>query len=560
MSMTRPPRVRTGADVLSREDFARLGDRSVGLIANPTTVDGELRHLADLLHARGAKSGRRGPKLKALFGPEHGIRGDAQDMVAVDAAVDPATGLPIHTLYGASEADLRPRPEHLERLDVLLFDVQDVGCRHYTFAVTMLYAMIAASERGLAFVVADRPNPIGGLAIEGPSIAAGHLSFIGGHPTPIRHGMTVGELALMFKAELGLSLDLEVVPCENWNRGDEWEATGLPWIPPSPNMPTPDTARVYPGACPIEGTNLSEGRGTTRPFELWGAPWLDGRRLLETALEIAGGGFPGALAAPRSFIPTFHKHEGEVCRGLQPFIHDPARFRPVRTYIQWLRAARRLDPSRFAWRTEPYEFVSDPIAVDLLYGSPRERSAIESDDDAEFDALFRSWEAEEAAFRARRRPFLLYPEPEPIPAGTLRIEGAAARPISLTFEDLWNRPDSEQVADAGRLAPGRTGGAVRLGPLLDLAGPAPSARRLRVVSARDGFERVAPLSVARERGWLVYREGAAPLAPERGGPIRLILVDVPACEPDGGDGDGDESGAVDACSNVKGVARLVVEE
>lgn len=407
--MTQPPRVQTGLDALVAENFALLKGRRVGLIGNPTSVDRRLRHLADLLPKA------PGVTLAALFGPEHGLRAEAQDMIGVEPIVDAKTGVPIHSLYGSDPASLTPSQAQLDGLDVLVFDVQDVGSRYYTFAATMLYAMRAAAEHGLAFVVLDRPNPIGGNRIEGPTIRPGFTSFVGAHPIPIRHGLTVGELAQLYREELSLDLDLTVVPCRGWNRSMPWSETGLPWILPSPNMPTPDTALVYPGACLIEGTNLSEGRGTTRPFELWGAPWLDSDRLADPSPG------DGAYYRPCAFRPTFHKHAGQTCRGVQPHVFDPSRFFPVAVYTDWLSRARLQDVERFAWRTEPYEFVRDPIAIDLLFGSSRERTAIESG--ASTREIVTAWIREEAAFAERRRPHLLYPETGPPATSRAYLDG-----------------------------------------------------------------------------------------------------------------------------------------
>lgn len=404
------PRVVTGLDVLAGDRFAPLRGRRAGAICNPTSVDHRMRHLADLLqHARGVE-------LVALFGPEHGIRGDAQDMIGVESQADPRTGVPVHSLYGADVASLTPTATQLDGIDVLVFDVQDVGSRYYTFAATMLYAMRAAAASGIAFLVLDRPNPIGGLAVEGPTVRPGFESFVGAHPVPIRHGLTVGELARLYRAELRLDLDLTVIPCRGWRRGMYWAETGIPWVMPSPNMPTPDTALVYPGACLIEGTNLSEGRGTTRPFELWGAPWLaplsdrhHGERYRGT------DGDEGCYVRPCAFRPAFHKHAGRVCYGLQPHVVEPAAFSALWFYTIGIARARAVAPERFAWRTETYEFVDRPIAIDLLFGSDRERCLIESGDlrfwvnwRSVWEALGEPWHRDEEAFRERRAPFLLY--------------------------------------------------------------------------------------------------------------------------------------------------------
>jgi uncharacterized protein YbbC (DUF1343 family) len=398
--------VRTGLDVLADGRFDRLRGRRVGVIANPTSVDRRLRHVVDLM----AESGH--VTLTALFGPEHGIRAEAQDLIGVPSDVDRRTGVPVHSLYGADVASLTPNPAMLEGLDVLIFDIQDVGSRYYTFPATLKYAMGAAARAGVSFLVLDRPNPIGGDLVEGPTVDPGFESFIGSHPLPIRHGLTVGELALLYRADLGLDLDLQVVPCAGLDRAMRWGETGLPWVLPSPNMPTPDTATVYPGGCLIEGTNLSEGRGTTRPFELWGAPWLDPDELAAALGRLlrASGVERTLTLRPCSFRPTFQKHAGSVCGGVQVHVTDVGAFRPVAVYTLAIAAARSLDPDRFAWRTETYEFVSDPIAIDLLFGSSRERILIEGGPAEGWarDLFEGPWREEEASFLERRRPFLLY--------------------------------------------------------------------------------------------------------------------------------------------------------
>ncbi|NTV04784.1 DUF1343 domain-containing protein, partial [bacterium] len=277
--------------------------------------------------------------------------------------------------------------------------------RYYTYQATMLLCMEAAARAGLGFVVLDRPNPIGGLAVEGPALRAGFESFCGLHDLAPRHGLTVGELALLFREERGLDLDLTVVECDGWRRGMGARATGLPWVFPSPNVPTPETALVYPGTCLLEGTNLSEGRGTTRPFELFGAPWLDAHRL---AADLAGEGLPGVLFRPASFVPTWDKHAGVRCHGVELFVTDAARFRPFRTGLACVLRARAQDPARFAWRAEPYEYVADVPAFDLLCGSAREREAIEAG--ATLSDMDRAIAREERAFARRRAPYLRYPE------------------------------------------------------------------------------------------------------------------------------------------------------
>ena len=394
--MTTRPRVRTGLEVLCAQRFAPVRGLSVGLVTHPAAVDPHFRHAADLLAECPEV------RLAALFGPEHGLRGEAQDLIGV-ADGGPPTGPRVHSLYGATAASLRPTAEQLRGLDALVIDLQDVGSRYYTFQATMRYCLEAAARHGLLAVVLDRPNPLGGEAVEGPSLQPGFESFVGPHPIPIRHGLTMGELARLYHKEGALGGALHVVACEGWQRGMDFDAAGLPWILPSPNMPTVETAFVYPGQCLLEGTNLSEGRGTTRPFELCGAPFIDADAL---ARQLCAEGLPGAAFRPVCFRPTFHKFAGQPCGGVQLHVTDREAFRPVRTGLAVLSALRALAGERFAWRTEPYEFVADRPAIDLLFGSARERLALEAGCPAA--DIARAWETEEADFRERRREVLLY--------------------------------------------------------------------------------------------------------------------------------------------------------
>ncbi len=376
-------------------DHRVLRGRRVGLIANPTAVDAELRHAADLLATL------PGVRLTVLFGPEHGVRGEAQDMISVGTTVDARTGLPTHSLYGHDAASLAPTAAMLDDVDVLVFDVQDVGSRYYTFVWTMVLAMRAAARAGKAFVVLDRPNPIGGALVEGGAIAPGYDSFVGLVSCPNRHGLTAGEIARWRAAEEGLDLDLEVVAMAGWRREMAFADTGLPWVMPSPNMPTPDTALVYPGMCLVEGTELSEGRGTTRPFELAGAPGLDG-----LALAAALADLPGVRFRPLVFLPTFQKHAAQPCGGVQIHVTDAHAFRPYLTGVAWLVAARRLLGDRFAWRTRAYEFVDTIPAIDLLTGSPQVRELI--DHGAAVADIAATWAADQAAFVDARHAWLQY--------------------------------------------------------------------------------------------------------------------------------------------------------
>jgi uncharacterized protein YbbC (DUF1343 family) len=365
----------------------------IGAILNPTSVTAELRHLADVLHEQGS--------LGALFGPEHGVRGDIQYLVDIDEARDPRTGVIERSLYGKDFASLTPRDEHLKGLDALLFDVQDVGARYYTYLATMGLAMQAAKRNGLAFLVLDRPNPIGGVEVEGGIVHPGFESFVGLWPISARHGLTAGEMARLLNRDLGC--DLRVFELEGWKRSMLYGETGLPWVIPSPNMPTVETALVYPGMCLLEGTNLSEGRGTTRPFELFGAPWLDGQRLAD---DLARENLPGARFRPCAFTPTWDKHKGARCHGVQIHLTDPRALTPVRLGVACIVHARAQDPARFRWRTERYEFVDDKPAIDLLTGSARFRAEVEQGKGVR--ELCAAWDGERADFVERRAGALLY--------------------------------------------------------------------------------------------------------------------------------------------------------
>jgi uncharacterized protein YbbC (DUF1343 family) len=390
-------RVRTGLDIVAAEGFARFRGQRVGLVVHPASVDCRLRHAIDLVFEAG------GVRLATVFGPEHGLLGEAQDLIGLGEDNDSIGGFRSVSLYGHTVESLRPRAEQLAGLDVLVIDLQDVGSRYYTFPTTMLYCLEAAAKVGLRCVVLDRPNPLGGGVVEGPTLRPGFDSFVGACPIAIRHGLSVGELARLYKTERKIDVELEVVACEGLRRDMDWDATGLPWVLPSPNMPTVETAFVYPGQCLIEGTNLSEGRGTTRPFELCGAPGIDARRVCQ---RLTNEKLPGVAFRPAWFQPTFQKHVGQRCGGLQLHVTDRHSFQPVRTGLAVLAALRDAAGEGFAWRTEVYEFVREPIAIDLLLGSDRERLALEAGHNWREIAL--TWKSEEAEFRLRRRPYLLY--------------------------------------------------------------------------------------------------------------------------------------------------------
>jgi uncharacterized protein YbbC (DUF1343 family) len=373
----------------------RLEGLRVGLVCNPASVDATLAHASDLLlHAPGIT-------LAALFGPQHGFRADLQDnMIESPHAADAKRRVPVYSLYSETR---EPTAEMLRGLDVLVVDLQDVGARIYTFVYTMANCLRAAARHKVPVVVCDRPNPIGGAAVEGPMLEPGFESFVGLFPIPMRHGMSIGELAVLFNTHFGIGADLQVAQMEGWSRKMYFDETGLPWVMPSPNMPTLDTAIVYPGAVLFEGTQLSEGRGTTRPFELLGAPWIDAERF---SAELNALDLDGVHFRPVIFEPTFHKHAREACGGCQVHVTDRQAFLPVLASVAVMAAFHRANPGRFTWRQPPYEYEHDKMPIDILAGSPSLREHIEGGTGAREIAA--SWEASVAAFDAVRRACLLY--------------------------------------------------------------------------------------------------------------------------------------------------------
>jgi len=385
--------VRSGLDVLVSRLPMLLRGRRVGLLCHQASVTRELTHAVD------AVALIRGARLTALFAPEHGIAGAAQDHARVGSLRDRSSGLPVWSLYGRQ---LAPSEAMLAGIDTLVVDLQDVGSRYYTFVWTTALCMQACARAQVPVVVLDRPNPLGGLTIEGNLPDPRFASFVGLYPLPARHAMTIAELAAYLNATHSIGCDLAVVPMDGWRRAMTWEDTGLPWVAPSPNMPTPDTARVYPGGCLIEGTNLSEGRGTTRPFELLGAPFLDGRRL---ARALARRGLPGVTFRAAAFQPAFHKYRGQLCHGVQLHVTDTARFKPFATYLAVIVEARR-QSRLFRWRRPPYEFERTRLPIDLLCGGDGIRRAIERG--VPLGRLERSWRRELTRFARARRRYLLY--------------------------------------------------------------------------------------------------------------------------------------------------------
>ncbi|MFE5299207.1 exo-beta-N-acetylmuramidase NamZ domain-containing protein [Streptomyces sp. NPDC056632] len=380
-------RVRTGFDRLAADGYAALAGQRVGVVTNPTGITAEARHVVDVMHADERVD------LMAVFGPEHGFRGTAQAGGSEGRYDDPATGLPVYDTYlksGGPLADVFTA----SGVDTVVFDIQDVGARFYTYIWTLYDCMAAAALAGKRFVVLDRPNPVTGRAALGPVLDRAFATFVGREPIAQAHGMTVAELARLFNGEfLERPVPLETVAVSGWRRRDFFDATGLPWVPPSPNMPTADTALVYSGTCLFEGTNLSEGRGTTRPFELLGAEGIDGR-WAEAANAL---GLPGVRFREAYFAPTFSKFQGRTVGGVQLMVHDREVFDPVRTGIGLLVTARRTW-SGFAWRADRW--------IDKLTGSTRVRTMIDAG--APADEVAGAWEGDLAAFRAVRREYLMY--------------------------------------------------------------------------------------------------------------------------------------------------------
>lgn len=388
----------TGLDRLLA-DPSRLAGRRYGLLAHGASVTRDARPI----HRALAASPAGAPA--ALFGPEHGYYGIEQDMVASESQRDPWTGAPIVSLYGDSEASLKPCPCAFAGLDLLVIDLQDVGSRYYTYAATAVWAAEAALAAGCEVWVLDRPNPLGGEVVEGNLLEPGYESFVGAFRLPVRHGLTLGELVRLEARRRGWAQEPEVWTMEGWTRGMSWAETGLPWIAPSPNMPTLEAAVVYPGGCLVEATELSEGRGTTRPFQLTGAPGLDPVALADA---MNGLELPGIVFLPTYFRPQFQKHTKKVCGGVELVVTDADAFRSYHAGVELLAAIRRLAPEVFAWREAPYEFVADRPAIDLLTGGSDCREAIDSGSGlADWIA---TWPADEAAFREERREILLYPE------------------------------------------------------------------------------------------------------------------------------------------------------
>jgi uncharacterized protein YbbC (DUF1343 family) len=385
--------VQLGSDRLLRS--GRLKGRRVGIVSNPASVGPWFAHIVDRVAAL------PGVTIVALFSPQHGFRADVQDnMIETAHARDARRQIPVYSLYSETR---EPTAAMLAGIDLLIIDLQDVGARIYTFIYTMANCLRAAARHGVEVIVCDRPNPIGGDSVEGPMLLPGFESFVGQFPIAMRHGMTMGELARLFNGEFGIGARLDVAAMEGWQREMHFDDTGLPWVMPSPNMPTLDTAVVYPGAVLFEATMISEGRGTTRPFETLGAPWIDAEAF---ASRMNGLGLGGAYFRPVVFEPAFQKHAGLPCGGCQIHVTNRAAFRPVLAGVSLMSEFRRADPERFAWRTPPYEYEHEKMPIDILAGSSELRERIEAG--AAGREIAASWEPSVAEFLDIRRRHLMY--------------------------------------------------------------------------------------------------------------------------------------------------------
>lgn len=387
--------VTLGVEKLLEQQADLLDGARVGLICNQASVDHSFQHSADLFYEHKAIT------LHALFGPQHGIRGDLQDnMIETDHATDKRTNLPIYSLYSETR---EPTEEMLRDVDVLVFDMQDVGCRIYTFVYTMANCMRAAKKFGKRVVVCDRPNPINGNGVAGNVLEPEFASFVGQFPLPTRHGMTPGELAHLFNKHFNINCDLDVITMNGWQREYWMDETDAPWVLPSPNMPTVDSATVFPGTVHFEGTQVSEGRGTTRPFELIGAPYIDPD---DYASHLNGLGFNGVYFRACMFQPTFQKHGGRTCGGVQIHVTDRDQFEPVSAGVAMVKAAFDMYPNDFHWKAPPYEYVYDKNPFDVISGTDKLRRDFEKG--TKLETMIESWRPELEKFLEIRKDYLLY--------------------------------------------------------------------------------------------------------------------------------------------------------
>lgn len=388
--------VRTGLDLVERSWPKDLKNLRLGLLIHPASVNSRFSHATDIL------LNSKKCRLKVLFGPQHGLYGETQDnMIEWEGFRDKKTGLPVYSLYGKNR---EPNRHMLSDIDAVAVDMQDVGARYYTFIWTLALVMKVCEEMKKAVIVFDRPNPIGGHLTEGPASNPAYLSFVGLHPLPVRHGMTIAEIALYLKSTFYPQVDLYIIKMHGWKRKMWFNDTRLPWIMPSPNMPTMDTATVYPGMCLLEGTNISEGRGTTRPFETFGAPYIDPDALVKKLSEMR---LPGVVFRPISYIPTFQKYAGQFCGGAQIHVINKERFKPFLSAVCIIKTIRELYREHFAWRNPPYEYEYVLLPFDILAGTDRVRRDIENG--MALELMQQWWEGNLETFNRKiRNNFLLY--------------------------------------------------------------------------------------------------------------------------------------------------------
>jgi len=388
--------IRFGLDSFEKNWPRKLNGSRAGLLVHPASVNRKIEHAINLF-----KESKK-CELKALFGPQHGIRGETQDnMVEWEGFVEKQTGIPVFSLYGQTR---KPEPSMLQDIDVLVIDLQDIGSRYYTFIWTMELCMQASQELNKSILILDRPNPIGGHITEGPVLQIAYASFVGQRPLPIRHGMTIGEMGTYLRNVFYPSLDITVIPLMNWKRKMWFDKTALPWVLPSPNMPTLDTATVYPGICLLEGTNISEGRGTTRPFEIFGAPFINPDSLVHHLKEFI---LPGVVFRPLYFQPTFQKYAGKLCGGTQIHVVDREKFKPFKTGVAILKVIHNLYPEHFEWKQPPYEYETEKLPIDILAGTDKLRKDIEKGE--ELDRMEDWWQEQSIKFNNKfRKPYLIY--------------------------------------------------------------------------------------------------------------------------------------------------------
>ena len=387
--------VLTGLENFIESPPAFAAGKRLGLLCNPASAG------RNFIHSRQLISTRFPGKLAALYSPQHGFFSEKQDnMIESENMVDPLLGIKVFSLYGKTRI---PTKEMFEPIDILLVDLQDAGTRVYTFIYTMSYCLEAAKRFGIKIAVLDRPNPIGGATVEGNCLLPEYASFVGRYPIPMRHGLTIGELALLFNNHFGIDCDLEVVPMKGWKRTMFFNDTGLPWIPPSPNLPTPVSAAVYPGQVILEGTNISEGRGTTQPFEIFGAPFINTGKIISA---LGGNRLPGIILRPVAFEPTSNKWQGERCEGFQIHITDPVKYKPYFSTLKLLHAVYLYHGNEFRWKSPPYEYEFDKYPVDLITGNPSIRAAIEKTD--QIDEIEKTWQTELEEYLHISRKYYLY--------------------------------------------------------------------------------------------------------------------------------------------------------